>query len=86
MFVADANVVASELERGAALLDLRSSRYFDLNPVGFFVWNEIQTPKTLDQLSDAVAGRFDISKSVCEADIVGLLDQLIAADLARDDG
>lgn len=86
MFVADTNVVASELDGGAALLDLRTSSYFELNAVGLLVWNEIQSPKSLEQIVDAVVSQFEVSKAVCEPDIVNLLDQLVAANLARSDG
>lgn len=84
-FVADPEVVASEVDGGAALLDLRSSQYYGLNPVGAFVWDQIQTPKTLDALAAAVAEAFDVEASACRADIAGLLAQFESAGVVRRD-
>ena len=84
-FWADPEVVASEIEGGAALLDLRSSQYYGLNAVGAFVWSEIQTPRTLDALALAVADAFDVEASGCRDDIALLLAQFQSAGLIRRD-
>lgn len=82
-FVADPEVVASEVDGGAALLDLRSSQYYGLNPVGAFVWDQIQTPKTLDALASAVADAFDVGAPDCRADIARLLEDFAIAGVVR---
>jgi len=84
-FVADPEVVASEVDGGAALLDLRSSQYYGLNPVGAFVWAQIQEPKTLAALAAAVAEAFDVEASACLGDIATLLEQFETAGVVRRD-
>jgi hypothetical protein len=84
-FVADPEVVVSEVDGGAALLDLRSSQYYGLNPVGAFVWSQLQTAKTMDALVDAVAGAFDVQPADCRDDIERLLKQFEEAGVARRD-
>lgn len=84
-FVADPEVVASEVDGGAALLDLRSSQYYGLNPVGAYVWSQIQEPKTLDALAAAVADAFDVDVSSCRDDIARLLGDFHGAGLIRRD-
>ena len=85
-YVADPEVVASEVDGGAALLDLRSSQYYGLNPVGSFVWDQIQSPRTLDDIVDAVAEAFDVQPDACRADIDRLLVQVCDAGVARRNG
>ncbi len=84
-FSADPEVVASEVDGGAALLDLRSSHYYGLNPVGAFVWARIQTPQTLDGLALAVSEAFDVETSVCRDDIARLLGEFLTAGMIRRD-
>ena len=81
-FVADPEVVASEVEGGAALLDLRSSQYYGLNPVGAFVWSQIQTPQTLNAIVNAVSQAFDVEAD-CRSDVEKLLSQFQEAGVAR---
>nr|WP_315051106.1 PqqD family protein [uncultured Brevundimonas sp.] len=84
-FAADPEVVASDVDGGAALLDLRSSQYYGLNPVGALVWARLQTPQTLDQLAFAVAEAFDVDPAVCREDIAQLLGTFDQAGLIRRD-
>lgn len=84
-FLADPEVVASEVDGGAALLDLRSSQYYGLNPVGAYVWSQIQEPKTLDALAESVADAFDVEVSSCRGDIARLLGDFHGAGLIRRD-
>lgn len=83
VFEADPEVVASEVDDGAALLDLRSSQYYGLNPVGAFVWSRIQTPATLEDIVAAVADAFDVDPSECRADIARLLEDFESAGVLR---
>ena len=84
-FMADPEVVASEVDGGAALLDLRSSQYYGLNTVGAFVWSQIQTPQTLDGLAVSVSEAFDVEASACRADIAGLLNGFLEVGVVRHD-
>lgn len=77
MYVAKATVAASELNGGAVLLDLDQSRYFGLNPVGELVWQQLSSPKTLDQLCEAVCSQFEVSSEVCATDVSQLLRDLL---------
>lgn len=84
-FVADPEVVASEVDGGAALLDLRSSEYYGLNPVGAFVWSKIQTRQTLDDIALSVSETFDVEVSVCRGDIARLLADFVKVGVVRRD-
>lgn len=74
MFQADDQVVCCSLESGMALLDLRSSKYFSLNPTASFIWKELAEPKSIDGLVDAMTSAFDVDKDVCRSDIVDVLN------------
>lgn len=81
MYVAKATVAASELNGGAVLLDLEQSRYFGLNPVGELVWQQLSSPRNLDQLCEAVCSQFEVSRDVCAKDVAQLLNDLHDRDL-----
>lgn len=85
-FSADPEVVASEVDGGAALLDLRSSQYFGLNAVGAFIWAQIQEPKTLDSVVVSVADTYDVDLDVCRADVARLLGEFLSAGVIRHHG
>ena len=81
--VAKASVAFCELNGGAALLDLDQSLYFSLNPVAAAIWNRIQAPATIDDIVSSVEGEFDAGDKDIRPDIIALIDDLVAKDLAR---
>lgn len=47
-----------------------------LNPVSVLLWNELQTEKTLDELTETVCANFDVEKDVATEDIKEFLEAL----------
>ena len=81
IFTALPEVVACELETGAALLDLRTSTYFSLNSVGSVLWDALQTPSSADSLATLVADHFEITPEKCRADVEAYLNELHSRQL-----
>ncbi len=73
--------VACELADGLAILDTASNRYFSLNAVGRFVWRQLASPVTANDIIIRVADEYGIDPSVCADDVRKLLDDLVAEKL-----
>jgi hypothetical protein len=56
--VAAADVLFVEVSGEMVLLDPRSGVYFGLDPVGTLVWQELASPRTVDELVEAVCASF----------------------------
>lgn len=48
-----------------------------LNEVSKFLWNELKTEKSFDELLNAMLGSYDVSKEEAETDLKEFLMQLI---------
>lgn len=48
-----------------------------LNPVSKFLWEELRSEKSFDELLNAILGNYDVSKEEAEADLKDFLMQLI---------
>ncbi len=70
------DVVSCELAGGAALLDLRSSTYYSLNPVGAHVWELLQQPTSVADLQEALLARYEVEPAQCRQDLTQLLASL----------
>jgi hypothetical protein len=68
--------VSCDLGGEAAILNLKNSVYYGLDPVGARVWQLIQEPITLAQIRDALKTEYDVEAAQLEADISNLLEQL----------
>ena len=68
--------VSCDLEGEAAILNLKNSVYYGLDPVGARVWQLIQEPTSLAQIRDVLRAEYDVDASQLETDIRELIEQM----------
>ena len=68
--------VSCDLEGEAAILNLKNSVYYGLDPVGARVWQLIQEPTTLAQIREVLRAEYDVETSQLETDIRDLVEQM----------
>ena len=74
--VASKDQVSCDLAGEAAILNLKNSVYYGLDPVGARVWSLIQEPKTLAEIRDTLLGIYDVDSLRLESDLRALLTEL----------
>jgi hypothetical protein len=70
-------------EEEAALLDLRSRRFYRLNATGMRVFEGIRAGLGQAEIVARIAQEFEVSAEACQADVEGFLAQMEQADLIR---
>jgi len=81
--VASKDQVSSDLGSEAAILNLKNSVYYGLDPVGARVWQLVQEPRTIGQIRDVLRAEYDVEEAQLEADIRDLLQELAAQGLVE---
>lgn len=76
IIVATKDQASCDLGGEVAILGLKDSVYYGLDPVGAFIWNLIQVPRTLSEVRDAIMEEYDVELERCERDLLSLLQQL----------
>jgi hypothetical protein len=59
-------------------------RIFTLNPVGEYIWQEIDKLKSLDEIRKGIISRFDVEEEKADSDILEFINELKEADLIRE--
>jgi len=68
--------IFSELDGEAVILNISSGIYSGLNPVGTFIWAQLEQPITIATLRDAIVREYDISEELCSQDLFHFLNDL----------
>jgi hypothetical protein len=79
--VAATEQVSCPLGEESAILNLKNSVYYGLDPVGARVWKLLQQPRSIGQLRDAMTDEYDVEPHRCEADLLELLEKMRAEGL-----
>ncbi|HYL45402.1 MAG TPA: PqqD family peptide modification chaperone [Candidatus Limnocylindrales bacterium] len=74
--VAASEQVSCPLGEESAILNLKSSIYYGLDPVGTLIWNLLRQPRCIGDIRDALLHEYDVEASRCEQDLLDLLFRL----------
>jgi len=79
--VATKHQVSCDLAGETAILNLKNSVYYGLNPVGARIWGLVQSPTTIGAVRETIAREYDVEADRCDRDVAALVDRLAAEDL-----
>lgn len=74
--VAAKQQVSCPLGEESAILNLKNSVYYGLDPVGAHVWKLLREPKSVGELRDALLDEYDVEAGRCEQDLLALLEKM----------
>ena len=60
----------------SAILNMKNSVYYGMNPVGTSIWNLLKEPKTIAEIRDTIVSEYDVDEERCERDLFTLLEQM----------
>ncbi len=63
------------------ILDLDGKRILGLNPVGSFVWSQLDGHRTAGEIAESVAARFAVERERASVDVGSFLSELAARGL-----
>jgi Coenzyme PQQ synthesis protein D (PqqD) len=78
--VATSEQVSCPLGDESAILNLKNSVYYGVNPVAASVWKLLQQPRSVAELLDALVDEYDVEPERCVQDLLALLGKM------RDEG
>jgi hypothetical protein len=80
---ASSNQVSSRVGDEVVILDLDSSLYYSLDPVGARIFELLQQPARLDAVLEAMVSEFDVDRQTARTDLLTLVDALVAQKLVE---
>jgi Coenzyme PQQ synthesis protein D (PqqD) len=75
--------VSCPLGDEAAILNLKNTVYYGLNPVGARIWNLLQQPRSVGELRDTILDEYEVESRQCERDLLELLEKMRSEGLIQ---
>jgi len=73
--------ISCPLGEESAILNLKNSMYYGLDPVGARVWSLLQQPRSVGEVRDALLSEYEVEAGRCEADLLALLEKMLSEGL-----
>jgi hypothetical protein len=74
--VAASEQVSCPLGEESAILSLKNSVYYGMNPVGTRVWNLLKQPRSIEEMRDTLLREYEVDAELCERDLLNLLEKM----------
>lgn len=78
---AAADQTSTRVEDETIILHLAQGTYFGLDPVGTWLWTQLQQPVSVRRLRDQILAEFETTREQCEPELLRLLDELVSEEL-----
>jgi hypothetical protein len=69
-------VLTTELEDGAVLLDMDRGIYYSLNPAGLEIWRRLESASPVQNLATELTRRFDVDQETAQSSVARFTDEL----------
>ncbi|HLJ40593.1 MAG TPA: PqqD family protein [Candidatus Acidoferrales bacterium] len=86
LLVATKQQVSCELGEEAAVLNMKNSVYYGLDPVGARIWRLLQQPTSMSAIRDVIVEEYDVTPQQAESDLRDLVEKLLAEGLVEFSG
>lgn len=70
------DMLCSELDGEAVILNLATGTYFGLNVVGARIWELLTAGRDLREIRATLLDEFDVTPEVCEADLIEVVGRM----------
>ena len=81
--VASREQVWCNLGPESAILNMKNSVYYGLNPVGASIWRLLQEPRRIAEIRDAITDEYNVSREQAEGDLLRILEELMREGLVE---
>ena len=90
-FLASENFILRKVAGTYALISVGANianfnGFVQLNETAAFLWKQLETPKSAEDLTTALLEEFDVSQDEAEKDVTEFLEQLIQENMVSIDG
>ena len=77
MYSRNLQIIDGELDDNQVMMHIEKGKYFGLTPVGKRIWDLIEQPRNLDEITDTLFSEYDVAKDKCEQEIRAFLDKAV---------
>lgn len=71
-------VLSSDLDGQIVMLNIETGEYYDIDPIGSDIWNQIEQPKSVNKICNELAQEYAVKVEQCQSDVMKFLNELLS--------
>jgi len=70
------NIISNQIDGETVIMRIEENDYFQLDETGTYIWNIIDKPISVIEISDKIIEHFGISREQSESDMLNFINEL----------
>jgi len=83
LIVRNDTLLAAAVNDHLVMLSTERGRYYDLDAIGTSIWQQLETPRTLQSLLDGLVAIYQGDRNAIETDLLAFLHRMLTNGLIR---
>jgi hypothetical protein len=79
----DPNNIVSDMGEEKVVLSIENGKYYNLGAMGSRIWDLIEEPVTIQHVVEALLKEYEVSREVCEEQVLSFLSHLVEERLIQ---
>ncbi len=76
-------IIDGELDNNQVMMHIEKGKYYGLNPVGKKIWDILESPKSLSEITAILLSEFDVTEVQCIQEAQIFLDKAVQCDIIK---
>ena len=77
------SILHSKIDEEVILMSIEADSYFGLDPIASRIWELLEEPKSLQELTATLTEEYEVDADTCQQDVQELLDDMAGRGLIQ---
>ncbi len=82
-FVRNPDLVSADMDGDLVMMSIENGEYYGIGGVGSRIWELLEQPVSLGQITETITSEFDVEADRCRADAIDFAKKLIELGLIK---
>jgi hypothetical protein len=75
------NIIDGELDNHQVIMHINNGKYFGLNPIGKRIWELIEEPKSIEEITAMLLSEYNILPDQCKVEVQEFMNKGVECEI-----
>lgn len=75
------NIIDGELDNHQVIMHINNGKYFGLNPIGKRIWELIEEPKSIEEITAMLLAEYNILPDQCKVEVQEFMNKGVECEI-----
>lgn len=77
------DMISTDMDGDTVMMSIERGEYFGINSVGSRVWELLETPMSIADVSRRICDEYEVDETQCQQDMLAFTNELLAKNLVE---